>query len=170
MLKSIRPDYYRQRITHIPLSYFKKEGIKGLIIDLDNTLAPWDADHMETEFSDWMAAVKAAGIQAVLVSNNKKARVAAFSRALSIPYIASAAKPLKKSFTAAQKILDLETKEIAVIGDQLFTDVLGGRAAGLHTILVEAMASKEFIGTKFLRMLEKFAKKKLALEEGQDEE
>lgn len=166
MIEWLRPDFYVSRLIHIPIEYLEAKEIKGVIIDLDNTIAPWDSDVIAEKFAQWLQDVLICNIKIILVSNNKKNRVAAFSQLIGVPYIASAGKPLKKSFIRAKKILDLPSHRMAVIGDQLFTDVFGGNRMGFHTILVQPMANKEFIGTQVLRKFEKFVLKKLALKEG----
>jgi hypothetical protein len=165
MLKLLIPDLYVKRIYNISLKYLKQNKIKGIIIDLDNTIAPWDSNQIDKDFSDWLHLVKDKDIQIVLVSNNKKERVGSFSQMIDVPYIASAIKPFRAAFIRAIGVMKLERNQIVVIGDQIFTDILGGNMLGLHTILVEPMASKEFIGTKVLRAMERLVLSHLSMTE-----
>ncbi|QRN86551.1 YqeG family HAD IIIA-type phosphatase [Clostridia bacterium] len=170
MLKRLTPDLYVKRIYNIPFSYLEKNKIKGVVIDLDNTIAPWNSNVIEKPFSDWLNMVQANGIQIVLVSNNKEERVKVFSKLIDVPFIAGATKPLRTAFIRAMDMMGSKKNETVVIGDQIFTDILGGNMVGLHTILVEPMASKEFIGTKVLRALERLVLSHLSMTEEKYEE
>lgn len=165
MLKRLTPDLYVKRIYNIPLKYLKQNNIKGIVIDLDNTIAPWNSDQIDKEFSNWLHLVKDNEIQIVLVSNNTKERVGGFSQLIDVPYIASATKPLRAAFIRAMGMMKIQKDQTVVIGDQIFTDILGGNMVGLHTILVEPMASKEFIGTKVLRAMERLVLSHLSMTE-----
>ncbi len=170
MIKQFRPNLYVRRITNIPIDYLANHNFKGVIIDLDNTIVPWDSNRIDEEFSQWIYDLLQSGIQLVLVSNNKSRRVKEFSVLMDVPYIASAVKPLRMSFLKALNMMDLQKQDVVVIGDQIFTDIWGGNMLGLYTILVEPMASKEFLGTKFLRMLERFVLNKVVMTKEKHEE
>ena len=152
------------------MSYLKKNDIDAMIIDLDNTIAPWDSDQVAEPDRQWLETVQSAGIRIMIVSNNKEKRVEQFAAGLGLPFIFSAAKPFKRSFLKAVELLGAERQRTVVVGDQIFTDVLGGNSLGLHTVLVEPMASKEFAGTKVLRAMERFVLKKITMTEGFDDE
>lgn len=155
----LTPGHRADRINDIPPELLERWRIAGVILDLDNTIAPWDSDVPEAELAGWVGARVGEGIRVVLVSNNHPERVAEFARILGLPYIASAAKPFRRSFRRAMEILGTDCHHTVVIGDQLFTDILGGNLAGMHTVLVEPMAKREYWGTGFLRFLEKLVRR-----------
>ncbi|GIM48365.1 hypothetical protein DNHGIG_39140 [Collibacillus ludicampi] len=156
MLKRFVPDLYVKSIYHIDLAALKKAGIKGLITDLDNTLVAWNAMQATPKVTKWLEEVREKyGIRVVIVSNNRAARVEDFARPLGIPAIYNARKPRNAPFIRALSILGTRPEETVVLGDQIFTDVLGGKRMGMYTILVVPVATKEWIGTKILRMAER---------------
>lgn len=155
MIGILRPDFQYETLQDIPVEMLRKNGITGLLLDLDNTVAPWNDNTLTAEVRDWFAQIKEAGIVACIVSNNRQPdRVAAVADVLEILYVYKAAKPSRKAFQKGVETLEKESKEVAVIGDQLFTDVLGGNRAGLKTILVTPIHEREFAGTKVLRFME----------------
>lgn len=154
MLNNFKPDQYYQDIFSIDLNSLKKEGIDGLICDIDNTIVPWSEDSVIEEVTDWFAEIERHGFKICLVSNGTDKRVKYFSNELSLPAIGQAVKPAKRAFKLAQKMLELRDDQIAVVGDQIFTDVYGGNRIGFRTILVDPMSDKELFTTKFMRSLE----------------
>ena len=160
MLNNLKPDQYYQDIFAIDLNLLQNEGIKGLICDIDNTIVPWSKDLLVKEVADWFAEIKEHGFKICLVSNGIDKRVNYFSEELSLPAVGQAVKPAKRAFRLAQKILKLKKEEIAVVGDQIFTDVFGGNRMGFRTILVDPMSDKEFFTTKVMRSLEKLVFKR----------
>jgi len=152
------PSLYVDSIYDIDLDQLQAHGIKGIITDLDNTLVRWDQPDATAELVKWLDHVRdERGIKVCIVSNNDDHRVETFSKPLNIPWIAKARKPLNVSFVKALQVLGTKREETVVIGDQLFTDVLGGNRMGLYTILVVPIGKNEFIGTKVLRLMERIA-------------
>ena len=157
MIGILRPDFQYESLQDIPLETLKQNGIKGLLLDLDNTIAPWNDNTLTREVIDWFEKLKGSGISACIVSNNRRPeRVAAVADVLEILYIYKAAKPSRKAFHKGTETLGMKTHEVAVVGDQLFTDIFGGNRAGLKTILVSPIHEREFAGTKVLRFMEIF--------------
>ena len=156
MFDYFRPTVQAPSLDLISVDQLVQDGIKGLIIDLDNTMTPWNDVKVGPKVAEWFVKVKAAGIKACVVSNNKKRkRVAVVAERIGIPFVFRAAKPRERAFRAGMKILGTGSGDTAVIGDQLFTDIFGGNRLGLFTILVTPINDREFIGTRFLRQLEK---------------
>jgi HAD superfamily phosphatase (TIGR01668 family) len=156
MFDYFRPTAQAPSLDLISVDQLVQDGIKGLIIDLDNTMTPWNDVKVGPKVAEWFVKVKTAGIKACVVSNNKKRkRVAVVAERIGIPFVFRAAKPRERAFRAGMKILGTGYGDTAVIGDQLFTDILGGNRLGLFTILVTPINDREFIGTRFLRQLEK---------------
>ncbi|QGT98926.1 Hydrolase, HAD subfamily IIIA [Candidatus Syntrophocurvum alkaliphilum] len=156
MSNILYPNVYVDSIFDISLEKLKKLKIRALIIDLDNTLTEWNSNIIASEIEEWFEQIKDEGFKACILSNNGEERVVKVADKLGIPYIPKAAKPRRKSFYKAMALLESSAKETAVIGDQVFTDVLGGNRAGLFTILVVPINRKEFMGTKISRAMEYF--------------
>ncbi|MBM7624673.1 YqeG family HAD IIIA-type phosphatase [Sporohalobacter salinus] len=158
-----RPDFYYNNIYDIDLQELKELGINGLICDLDNTLLAWDDQNIESKIKEWIIQVEELGISVCILSNSLRTRVDRISYILQLPAISKALKPRKQAFKLAINKLNVNQNQIAVVGDQLFTDILGGNRLDLLTILVDPITNKEFISTKFIRLLEENFKKDLEL-------
>jgi len=159
-LKKFYPSLYVDEISEIPLDVLKKKGIKGLIVDLDNTIAPWDQPVVTQSAEKWLQKAKDSGFKICLVSNSTTSRVNYFMETLDIPGIPLAQKPRRGSFRKALESMELDPRQVTVVGDQIFTDVLGGNRLNLHTILVNPINRKEFFFTRLVRMVEKFVIKR----------
>lgn len=155
MLKYITPDFYADSINEVPFENLKKADVKGLIIDLDNTITYWNSDSISDEVLEWFKEIKNLEFCACLLSNNKEDRVAKIANILDVPYVANAGKPRVKSFKNAMDKIGTNKDNTAVIGDQVFTDVLGGNRLELFTVLVVPMGTREFLGTRVVRIIER---------------
>lgn len=165
-MKLLIPDAILDSVFAINLAELKQRGISGLLIDIDNTLVPWGQAEMEQAFVDWVQKAKDQGFKVCLVSNAVPQRTESFAQLLDIPAVGRAMKPLSRAFRRGMKLLGLGPKEVAVVGDQLFTDVLGGNRLGLFTILINPLSTTELGATKIMRRLERRTLRKLA-ESGQ---
>lgn len=154
-MKLLKPRLWVDDLSHIPLKELKTVGIKSLLIDIDNTLVAWDVHQPSQETHGWIKEAKNQGFKIMLVSNNKEIRVQRMMAFFHCRGISKAKKPTKAGFKKALRILKTNPKETAIIGDQIFTDVLGGNRMGLYTILVTPIKSKEFWWTSLVRHLEK---------------
>lgn len=155
MLELFCPDLYLNSIFELTPDILLRRNIKGLIMDLDNTLVAWNEQKVDETLQSWFAVLKKNNISICIVSNNSKDRVTSFADIIGIPAVPKAVKPRKKAFLKGIKIIGTDIKETAVVGDQIFTDIFGGNRLGLFTILVMPISSKEFIWTRFMRCLEK---------------
>lgn len=155
MLRKFYPKAYIASLSQIGPEFFLQKGIKGVILDLDNTLIPWRSGVMEPNMSELLKTYIQAGLKLCVVSNALNRRVESLLLPLGIPGIARAAKPRRKAFVEALQILGTAEKETAVVGDQIFTDIFGGNRLNLYTVLVVPMSKREFIGTKLVRVIEK---------------
>ena len=154
MFSKLYPDIYVRSLQDVPLHELKEQNIKAFILDLDNTITEWNSNEITEEVHQWFERIKTEGLKACILSNNGEKRVLQVAEALDIPYIHRAQKPRRGGYHRAITHMQVKPEETAVIGDQIFTDILGGNRAGLYTILVVPIASKEFMGTKISRMLE----------------
>ena len=150
-----RPDGYAVRLSHVSLDDLAARGFLGIIVDLDNTLVGYGQDHLAAEDAAWIAAARARDFRICLVSNNFNRRVQRIGTALGVPAIPNALKPLPRGFAAALRVLGTAKRQTVVVGDQLFTDVLGAKFSGLYSILTEPLVAKDWLGTRLLRMLER---------------
>lgn len=161
MIDYLLPDIYVNSIFEIPLDSLYERNIRALILDLDNTVTEWNSSQVRPEVVEWVRMARARGFKLCLASNNSRARVDAVARSLNIPYVYNAGKPRRRAFRHAMKILECAPGETAVIGDQVFTDVLGGNRLHLLTVLVVPMNPREFIGTRIVRLLERMILRKI---------
>lgn len=155
MLALLRPNLYVESFQHIDFEYLKEQGIRAICSDLDNTLVAWETDQASPQLLAWLQQAKAAGFELYLISNAVPKRFAHFAKLLGVKGIGKAGKPRRRSFLRALRELKLPAEQVALVGDQIFTDVLGGNRVGLFTILVVPLSQKEFIGTRFMRQLER---------------
>ncbi|NLO97250.1 MAG: YqeG family HAD IIIA-type phosphatase [Peptococcaceae bacterium] len=162
MIRILQPDFQYESIQCISIEDLVNNGIKGLLLDLDNTISPWNDKSLTGDVIDWFNRIKAQGIKACIVSNSRRPdRVAAVADILGIEYVYQAAKPRKKGFLRGITHLGLRPEQVAIVGDQLLTDVLGGKRVGIKTILLMPIDEREFGGTKILRFLERLFGRKI---------
>lgn len=155
MLGRLGPDRFAPRLSDIGLAWLSERGIRGLILDLDNTLMGFRETELGGEHLAWVERAHMAGFAMVMLSNNFSPRVTGVAQQLGVACIPNALKPLPFSFLRAKRILNLRHREIAVVGDQLFTDVLGGKLCGYYTILTEPIEAKDFAVTRMFRFFER---------------
>lgn len=162
MFKRLIPDQIVNTVYDIDLNELQARGVRGIITDLDNTLVSAKTPLATPKLVAWLNVVKDLGFQVIILSNNNSVRVKKFADPLGIPYIPAARKPTSRAFSEAIRQLGLQPEQAVVVGDQLMTDVLGGRRAGLHTILVTPIArSEEGLGTRINRVIERIALSRL---------
>jgi HAD superfamily phosphatase (TIGR01668 family) len=149
------PNRFASRLHEVTHEELEAAGIRGLIVDLDNTLLGYRETELGREHLDWVARAHDRGFRIVMLSNNFSERVRTIARQLDVECIPNALKPLPFGFLRAKRMLRMRRREIAVVGDQLFTDVLGGKMCGLYTILTEPIESKDLAITMFFRFFER---------------
>ena len=150
------PTVYRRRITDVTVEDLHRLGVKALLLDVDNTLTTHDAPDLTNAVKAWLAQMGEVGFSLVIVSNNSAERVAPFAEKIGLPFYAHARKPLPFGFRAAAKQVGCHRKQCVVIGDQIFTDMLGANLAGIPSILLEPIrleTEQKFI--VFKRKIEK---------------
>lgn len=138
---SLVPNQLCRSIYTLDLARLQQRGIRLLLADLDNTLARYSERQPSAQLLAWTAQVKSHGITLFVLSNSRKAtRADEFCHAMDIPYLKHAGKPKKTGFAKALEINGVSAAETAIIGDQIFTDILGGNRSDIHTILVHPLA------------------------------
>ena len=156
MFEILRPKVYVNSVYNIDLKKLKKvKNIKGIIVDLDNTLIAWGKKEIDNKINDWIKEAKRLDFKLCIVSNTNSKRVAKFAEIFEIPYSSNSIKPFNAPFIKAIEILNTVPSETMVIGDQIFTDIWGGNRLKLLTILVTPIVKKDSIGTFLHRNLEK---------------
>ena len=149
------PKLYLKSVTEITMEILQKNNIKGIILDVDNTIIDIDRN-MDSKVKDWVNYMKSQGIKFCIVSNtNKHEKVKSVSDELQIPYFSFAKKPFKKGFLKAKNLMGLDEKNIAAVGDQIMTDVIGANRCKMFPILVEPISKKDILITKWKRPIEK---------------
>lgn len=162
---SIYPKFYCKKVTDITIEYLKKHNIEALILDVDNTLLDFDLNIVQG-LEQWYKNIKKNNIKCIILSNsNKIEKIKMVASLLQIPFITFATKPLKRGFKKAQKQLNIPNDKIAVVGDQIFTDVIGANRCNMYSILVEPIAKKDIWMTKIKRPIEELIIKKYLKEQ-----
>lgn len=148
------PDFYCDNVRDVELEFLQKNNIKGIILDVDNTLIDYYRK-FEDGTIEWVNNLKNAGIKFCIVSNsNKLDKVEYVAKTLDVPYFHFAKKPFKRGFLNAMKKMNLKAENIAAIGDQLMTDVIGANRCKMFSILVKPIAEKDIFITKIKRPIE----------------
>jgi hypothetical protein len=151
---NIYPKLYLDKVTDITIEMLNKNNIKGLILDVDNTLIDIDRKMIEG-LVEWKNNLEKDNIKFIILSNsNKKDKVGTVAENLNISYLNFAKKPLKSGFKKAALELNLENENIGVVGDQIFTDVIGANRCNMFSILVKPISEKDLLITKWKRPIE----------------
>lgn len=144
MLRYLTPDCVFDTIYDITPEFLRTRGIRGALIDIDGTVSSHRVKHPTGKLCAYVKSLQDAGIQVLFLSNNKAERVGVFSEPVGIRWVSRATKPLARGFRKGAAVLGLPMHEIAVIGDQIFTDVLGGNRMGALTCQVQSLDRGEF--------------------------
>lgn len=155
MKNLLYPDAYIESIFDITPQMLRNKGISGLILDIDNTLVATHIKEADEKVVGFIKSLKENGIKAIIVSNGRKKRVELFCKPLDIGYISKAHKPLSSAFNKALQSMELTKEKVAILGDQLFTDVLGGNLMGIQSILIKPIDLDEPFLIRLKRIFEK---------------
>ncbi|MCH7322185.1 YqeG family HAD IIIA-type phosphatase [Solibacillus sp. MA9] len=155
MYSFLLPNEFVTSIFEVTPEKLANLGIKGIITDLDNTLVEWDRADATEELVAWFDMMREAGIKVIIASNNNEQRVRTFAEPHGIPFIYRAKKPLGKAYYDAMVKLRLNRNEVAMLGDQLLTDVMGAKRQKIYTFLVRPVADSDGLVTKFNRFVER---------------
>jgi hypothetical protein len=155
IVDTLRPDGHAPSLVDVAAPRLWQLGFRGIILDLDNTCCPYHRPELAEGVADWVTAARGLGFRLVVVSNNFSERVAAAGALLGVPSVPNALKPLPFGFLRALRLLGTRRRETVVIGDQVFTDVLGAKFLGLRSVLTEPIVAHDFPLTRVLRWLER---------------
>lgn len=155
------PTYSTEKVTNISVNFLKHIGIKGIVIDVDNTLVAYEEPNAKYEVVEWINQIRSNNIKIIIFSNNTEVRVKPFAEKLGLPYIADGLKPLTKNLKRAIKIISCNPKDVIMIGDQIFTDILTANFMGIRSILVEPIQDGNSFFLKVRRNIENLIRKKI---------
>ena len=155
LLRYVTPDAVVAKAEDVTPHMLEGWGVRGVVLDLDNTIVPWNTSDVSAPVRDWVRDLRASSIAVCVLTNNYTRRASQVADLLSIPIIKVAFKPSPMAFRNAARMLGVAPGQAAVIGDQLYTDVLGGKLVGMRAVLVEPLSKREFFTTRFVRWLER---------------
>ncbi len=159
------PDIYVKSIYYIDYEKLKERGIKCILFDLDNTIAPLSIKKPNKKIKDLFIKLKKMGFKLIIFSNSRKSRLKPFKEELEVDCAFNCKKPMTKKFNVILRDYKYGISEIVIVGDNIVTDVLGGNKVGITTILVNPISNKEHIDAKFSRLYERKIMKKLSKHE-----
>ena len=157
MLPWLRPNEFADSLFKINFERLYKTGFRAIILDIDDTLVPKHVNEIYPAVIDFIESLKSIGFKICLTSNNRHPlRVEYIGKNLGLPFSSLSLKPLPMAFDKALATLDAKPEETLVIGDQLFTDILGGNIKKLYTIFVEPMTKETFFLRQWMRGIEEW--------------
>ena len=151
----LTPDYVFSEFTDITADFLISHGIKALVIDVDNTLAPYEQELPDQKTIDWFKTLVDNGIKAALISNNKNDRIEKYNSLLSLPAYPDSKKPSTKAILRAIEQMGVDTESTAGLGDQLLTDTLAVHRLDMISLIVPPIKDKKTLFFRFKRLLEK---------------
>ena len=170
MGRLLRPTRLAEAVWEVDLDWLAGRGIRGLVLDLDNTLVDWEGTRVRPEVRAWLEAARARGLGLCLASNAMRSgRVGRMARELGLMPVAHAGKPFPAAFRRAMAALGTPASATCVIGDQLFTDMLGANWLGMTTVLVKPLGRRESVHTRLIRLIERPMRRRWALEQARED-
>ncbi len=158
-----KPNIKLDRVTDITVELLKKYNITSLILDVDNTLSTHHGQVLTDGLTDWLNTMKQNGIKMTVLSNSTNKRLDPFSKKIELDYISLGLKPLPFGYLRALRRLKAHRRDTAIVGDQIFTDVLGGNLVGLKTVLLTPIKPESSLRFRMKRRVEAFLIKKLSI-------
>ena len=155
MKNPLLPDYMFRTFDEITPAFLTSLGVKAILADIDNTLAPYEQPEPDERIKGWIASLAEAGIGIAFVSNNDWERVNRFNATLGVPAYAKSGKPFKKNLVRAMNDLGGTLETTVMLGDQLLTDALAGHNLGVKCLIVPPIRDKKNAFFRFKRWLEK---------------
>lgn len=150
-----RPREYYASVLDIDPKALLARGIKGVLLDVDNTLMPRTDTQVPAKMAAWVKSCQEAGLATLVLSNSFQERVTCAVRQLGCEFVGKAMKPLPAGYRRAQELLGLGPGELCMVGDQTYTDILGANLAGIHSILVLPLGKVELWHTRVFRLVER---------------
>ena len=156
-----RPKIKLNKVTDISLDLLSKYNINSLILDVDNTLSTHHGQVLTDGLEDWLKLMKENGINLTVLSNSNSKRLEPFAKKIGLDYISLGLKPLPFGYIRALKRLNSNKNQTAIVGDQIFTDIVGGNVVGVNTILLTPIKPETSLRFRMKRKVEAFVIKKL---------
>lgn len=160
-----KPTALRHRATDITPQFLKELGARAVLLDIDNTIAPYSSHEPAEDMVNWAKGLVKAGLRVVVVSNNYERRVGPFAARLGLEHISFALKPLPSGYIRARKMLGMRSRDCVIIGDQIFTDVVGANLCGMGSILLEPLEPEDGFSFKLRRYFERGLREKYKRED-----
>lgn len=154
-MRLLKPALVISSLQDLNLAYWYNQGIRGILLDLDNTISPWRQNKVTQEAHEFIKEAKKLDIQVALFTNATPERAYEVAAAADIPCFPLAKKPFPGQYKKVIAALKIKPAQTMTIGDQIFTDTLGGNLAGCLTVLIPPLEAKEYGGTKILRFMER---------------
>ena len=151
----LMPDYMFPTYDAVTPEFLKSIGVRAVLADIDNTLAPYEQAEPDDRLRGWLASLAAAGISITFVSNNGRERVELFNRTLGLPAYYKSGKPFGKNLRRAMTTMGADKTTTVMLGDQPLTDALAGKHLGLRAIIVPPIRDRRDAFTRFKRVLER---------------
>ena len=155
MGKGLKPDYYLSSLFTVSARDLQEKGIRGLLLDIDNTLVPNHQPDADGRVLTFVSSMQEAGIRLAILSNASVHRISLFNRPLGLPVVAGTFKPFRRGYRHGMTLLGLDASEVCMAGDQLFTDILGANLAGIRSLLVSPIHLLEPWYVRLKRLAEK---------------
>ncbi len=150
------PDDQFRTVEEVNYEALRESGIRACVFDLDNTIARWEEERLEEEILELFDCLTGLGLKVGILTNSRRENIEKFISDLPFPHLFNASKPRRKGFMKIAEELGVRPEEVAMIGDQLLTDVLGANRAGMYTIRVDPLdPSREYKFTKINRVAER---------------
>lgn len=154
-MKLLEPWRRVDHVSAIDLVALRRQGIDTLLLDMDNTVVPWHTFDLEERTTAWVESAKSMGYRICILSNNHRWRIEKLAGMLGVKGIWNACKPFLGGYLRALHAVDSSRDASVLVGDQLFTDILGANILGIRTILVSPLSVRELGWTRFMRRLER---------------
>ena len=148
------PEYRFNSFRDVTAEFLLSIGVRAILLDVDNTLEPYEHPTPTRDVTDWLESLRVAGIKTAILSNNNQARVDLFNKEIGMPAVARAAKPFSVNLNRMMKLLGCDKSNTIFMGDQILTDVWAAHNAGIKAILVPPINDKKDPFTRFKRILE----------------
>ena len=156
-----RPLIKLNKITDINIDLLNKYGIDSLILDVDNTLSTHHGQVLTEGLEEWLDLMRENGIKMTVLSNSTSKRLEPFAKKIGLDYISLGLKPLPFGYIRALRTLNSKKKDTAIVGDQIFTDTLGGNLVGVKTILLTPIKPETSLRFRMKRKVERLVIKML---------
>lgn len=164
MYSLFRPTALKEKVTDLSPDFLSGLKVRALLLDVDNTIASYTSHRPVPGAAEWARSMTEAGFRVIIVSNNYKKRVSAFAAEFGLDFISFALKPLPFGYLRAAARLQMKSSECAIVGDQIFTDVVGANLCGMKSVLLKPIEPENGVTFRARRYFEKGLREKYEAE------